>query len=129
MSWIIEEYIRRIPYIMEEPDIEDEVYNNAILILKCIEDLSNQGLLSDTEKDVLAAVMEGYNYTEVSKILHVDRQTVSLIFDKVTDRIAYVMGGEFTDASFLDRIQTLGDSISEKDVSQLFNRRGIIRDE
>lgn len=129
MSWVIEEYIRQMPYIMETTDIDSESFNNCLLIQKCISNLDKSGLLSDIEKDILSAVYSGFNYAEISKLLNVNRQTVSMVFDKVTDRIAYVLGGEFSDASFLDRVQSLNSNMSSKNVREIFEKKGIIKDE
>ena len=121
MSWVIEEYIRQLPAIMSSPDINDEVYNNALLIQKCIGNLDATGNLTAQEKEVLIAIVEGYNYTEISRLFGVDRQTVSKVFDKVTDRVAYVLGGEFSDASFLDRVSSV-EELPESMVDRLIKR-------
>lgn len=129
MSWIIEEYIRQMPFILEEGNINADDYNNCLLIQKCVDDLQKSNLLSELEKDVLSAVYAGFNYAEISKLLNVNRQTVSMAFDKVTDRIAYILGGEFSDASFLDRVQSLNSNIRAKDVQEIFKKKGIIKNE
>jgi len=61
------------------------------------------------------------------KLLDVNRQTVSMVFDRVTDRIAYVLGGEFSDASFLDRVQSLNGNLNAKNVYDIFEKKGIIK--
>ncbi len=129
MSWIIEEYIRQMPFILEEGDINADDYNNCLLIQKCVDELQKRNLLSELEKDVLTAVYSGFNYAEISKILGINRQTVSMAFDKITDRIAYILGGEFSDAAFLDRVQSLNSNIQAKDVQEIFNKKGIIKNE
>lgn len=129
MSWIIEEYIRQMPFILEDGNIDADDYNNCLLIQKCIRDLQKSDLLSELEKDVLSAVYTGFNYAEISKLLNINRQTVSMTFDRVTNRIAYILGGEFSDASFLDRVQSLNSNIRAKDVQEIFNKKGIIKNE
>jgi hypothetical protein len=129
MSWVIEEYIRQMPYIMENHNIDADDYNNCLLIQRCVKRLEKENLLSELEKDVLSAIFMGFNYAEISKLLNVNRQTISMVFDKVTDRIAYVLGGEFSDASFLDRVQSLNNNINEKNVRDIFEKKGIIKDE
>jgi hypothetical protein len=129
MSWVIEEYIRQMPFILENGDIDADDYNNCLLIQKCIDGLQESNLLSDIEKDVLSAVYAGFNYAEISKLLNVNGHTISAVFDKVTDRIAYILGGEFSDASFLDRVQSLNSNIKAKDVQEIFKKKGIIKNE
>jgi helix-turn-helix protein len=127
MSWLIEQYIRDMPYILETHDFESDAYNNVLLLQRHIKNLDRQGLLSEEEKLILEAVFEGYNYTEISKLLKMDRQTVSETFKNVTDRLAYIMGSMFTDASFLDRIQTTED-LGRLDISEIF-KRGTLKNE
>jgi len=129
MSWVIEEYIRQMPYIIENGDIDADDYNNCLLIQKCVNKLEKDNLLSEIEKDVLSAIFMGFNYAEISKLLDVNRQTVSMVFDRVTDRIAYVLGGEFSDASFLDRVQSLNGNLNAKNVYDIFEKKGIIKNE
>lgn len=129
MSWVIEEYIRQMPYIMESHNIDADDYNNCLLIQRCVKNLEKNNLLSEIERDVLSAIFMGFNYAEISKLLNVNRQTVSMVFDRVTDRIAYVLGGEFSDASFLDRVQSLNSNLNAKNVRDIFEKKGIIKDE
>lgn len=125
MSLIVEEYMRRLPYIMEEGDINSDAFNNAILIKKCIKDMANKNLLSEFDKSLISLVVSGYNFSEISRLLTVDRSRVSATVKSVTDRIAYILGGEFTDAGLLERLQDI-ESISESDVSEFF-KRGTLR--
>jgi hypothetical protein len=69
--------------------------------------------------------VSGYNFSEISRLLTVDRSRVSATVKSVTDRIAYILGGEFTDAGLLERLQDI-ESISEHDVSEFF-KRGTLR--
>ncbi len=125
MSWIIGQYLRELPYIKEKADINSDVYNNAIMIEKTISDMNKNDLLTEFEKNVLISITSGYNFSEISRILNADRQRVSQTFKNVTDRIAYIMGGEFTDVAFLERIQSI-EPISEQHISKLF-KRGLIK--
>lgn len=109
MSYIIGEYIRNMAFILESPrDLDSDTYNNALLIQKCIKTLNENGVLSQIEKDILKGVSIGYNFAELSKLLKINKHAVSKTFKKTTDRIAYVLGGEFTDSAFFDRIGDLG---------------------
>lgn len=124
MSWIIGQYLRELPYIKEGGNIESDTYNNALLIEKTINDMAKKGLLTDFEKDVIISIVEGFNFSEISRLLNADRQRVSNTFKAVTDRIAYILGGEFTDAAFIEQMRAEG--ISEQDISELF-KRGLIK--
>lgn len=125
MSWLVGEYIRSLPYITERGDINSDDFNNAIMIEKCIKDMAKKGLLSEMELNIVSLVYSGYNYEEIGNLLHANRATISKSFKEVTDRIAYILGGEFTDASLLERIPNVED-LSDHSVSDLF-KRGIIK--
>lgn len=125
MSWIIGEYLKELPYIMEEPDINSDVYNNALIIQKTINDMGKKGLLTDFEKHVIMSIVEGFNFSEIARSQNVDRQRVSNTYKEVTDRIAFILGGEFTDAALMEHARGI-EEISEQDVSEIF-KRGILK--
>ena len=108
---------------MEQGDINSEQFDNAIMISRCIKCMVSRNLLSDFEKDIIDAIASGYNYSEISRLFDVDRQRVSTTFRDVTDRIAFILGGEFTDAAFLERIKNK-ESLLEQD-SRISLRKGV----
>jgi len=103
MSLLISQYIRDIHRILEQKDIESDEYNNAVLIAKAIEDMDRNNVLTSFEKEVLNYVSQGYSYREIASALGCAGRTVSTRFKTVTDRIAYIMGGEFTDIYLLHK--------------------------
>ena len=125
MSWIIGEYIRQIPYIKESAEIDSDVYNNAIMIEKTINDLVEKDIISQKESDVIWAVSAGYSYSEIARMLNMHRLTISQIFKDVTDRVSFILGGELTDSAFLERLGTI-EPISEQEMEKLF-RSGLAR--
>lgn len=104
MSRIVGYYIRYMPYIMEKPDFNSDAYNNCLLIQKCVSDLDKKGLLTDFEKKVLQLYYEGYNTSGVSRELKVSRVTAENTFRNVTTRIAFILGGDFTDDAVISRL-------------------------
>jgi len=125
MSWKIGLYLRDLPYIKENPDINSDVYNDALIIEKTIKDMDKKGLLTDFEKDVIMGIYSGYNFSEIARLLNADRQRVSNTYKEVTDRIAFILGGEFTDAAIIEHAKGI-EEISEQDISEIF-KRGIIK--
>lgn len=125
MSWIVGEYIRQLHYIKERGNINSDVYNNALMIEKTLEDMLENKNITQRESDVVWAVSAGYSYSEIARMLSLHRLTVSQIFKDVTDRISFILGGELTDGAFLERIENI-EPISEEDMGQMF-RRGIAR--
>ena len=122
MSWIIGEYIRQLPYIKETANINNDVYNNAIMIEMVMEKMLKQDLISEQESNVIWAVSAGYSYSEIARLLGIHRLTVSQIFKNITDRISYIIGGELTDEAFMERVQSL-EPLTEADISSRFRKK------
>ena len=125
MSLIVEEYLRSLPYIMESKDIESDSFNNAIMIKKCIKDMEKRKLLSEFELSILSLVIDGFNFSEIARLLNVDRLRVSATFKNLSDRVAYILGGEFTDAALMERVQEL-EHVSVREASELV-KRGLVK--
>ena len=116
MSIIIREYIKAMPYILAKPNIESDVYNNCLLIQKCVNDMKKNSLISKIEEDVLVALFKGFNFSEISRLLSLDRKTILTVTNRITDRIAFILGGDFSDPSLIQVFEEMGykefDSIS-----------------
>jgi hypothetical protein len=126
MSWIVGEYIRDFFYIIERANIDSDAYNNAIIIEKIIENMKKDNLISNQELIIIGKVAEGYSYSEIARDIKIHRLTVSEIFKNVTDRIAYMLGGEFTDVAFvepiLERMQLVEPSVDEDEIYSRLRR-------
>jgi len=121
MSWVVGQYIRDMAFLKEITDINSDVYNNALLVEQVVEKLVKENLITEFEKEVLWAIGAGYSYSEAARILGSHRLTISDTFNRLTDRIAFILGGDFTDSGFLERVQTMG-SLYDTDMEQMFKR-------
>jgi hypothetical protein len=104
MSWIIQSLLNNKNYIREKNDIESDQFNDLILVEKTIEELSKKGLLSTTDLDIIAE-MSG----DVSGFLgkpKSQRETENKKYSSICDRIAFYMGGYFTDEGYLAYMKT-----------------------
>lgn len=104
MSRVVAYYIKQMPYILSKPNFESEIYNNCLLIQRCYRDLDDKGFLTDFEKRVVRLYFEGYNTSEVARELKVSRVTVEIAFKNVTNRLAFLLGGDFTDDAVLSKV-------------------------
>lgn len=125
MSWIVGEYIRQMPYIKEQADINSSTFNNVLFIERAIQNMEKEGLLTERELNILSAVSYGYSYSEIARLLGLHRLTVSAIFKATTDRISYILGGDFTDTAFIEKIKTIDPTVSNN-ISKLF-RQGAVK--
>lgn len=105
MSWIIQSLLRSTVEIKTQQDIDSEDYNNLLIIEKKIKDMSSDGLLSSKDLEILEKVSDGKPLDEAGEQILKSRITLARKFYAICDRIAYALGGEFTDEGYLSSIQ------------------------
>jgi DNA-binding CsgD family transcriptional regulator len=103
MSLLVARYIRDLFIILEKGNIESDVYNNALSISNIIDKLYKESNLSKFDIDVLDFIASGYSYSDVAKTLSISRQRVTTSFKDSCNKISFILGGDFTDAGFMDR--------------------------
>ncbi len=103
MSLLVARYIRDIFIILEKRDIESDVYNNALSISTVISKLHSDGNISDFDLKVLNYIAIGHTYLETSKFLSTSRQRVTASFKESCCKISFILGGDFTDAGFMNK--------------------------
>jgi hypothetical protein len=86
------------PILKENHDLEDDSYNNLLIVEKKIKELQEKGLLDNNEILVIDYISQGYFYEDIERITGIGRVTVSKIFTEVCGKLAFYLGGEFTDA-------------------------------
>lgn len=101
MSWIVESLLRNKVSIKTKQDIEADDYNNLLIIEKKIDDLHNEGFLSDMDMYILELASDGRSLADLEEQLGKGRAAISRTFVQICDRVAYFLGGYFTDDGFL----------------------------
>lgn len=104
MSRVIANYIRQMPFILSRPDFDSEVYNNCLIIQKCCNDLDARGLWTEQERQIIRLFFEGHTTSGVARELGISRITISLMYRNITNRLAFILGGEFTDTAVIERV-------------------------
>ena len=104
MSKIVEEYIKSLYRILDAGDIESDQFNNALSIQTTIKKLQGRGNLKNFDVQVLNGIASGFNFSEIAILLIADRKRVRNSFRKTCQKIAFVLGDEFTDTGFIYRI-------------------------
>lgn len=97
MSWIIQSLLNNREHIKIEADLESDQFNDLIILEKAIEILQEKGLLSEEDIDILL----GYG-TEDTKQKKAERAKKRVA---LCERVAYHMGGYFTDEGYLSYMQ------------------------
>jgi hypothetical protein len=83
---------------------EDPDYLNLLLVETEIERMTKMQQFSDKESVILNLFLAGESLSSIEKSLSISRITVSKIFEDVCDRIAFMLGREFTDDGYLEYI-------------------------
>jgi hypothetical protein len=85
--------------------LDDDDYNDLLIIEKKIKDLYSNGLLTDEELELIEHVSDGKPLNQVGTEINKSRLTMARKFYAITNRIAQSLGGYFTDEGYLDYMQ------------------------
>ncbi len=116
MSWYVETLLKNkyrlknniFDYQREDNNVsllvnlDDDSYNDIIQIEKLIEDLFEKGFIAPKEVEVLNAVSTGKSMNSLEKEIGIGRLVISKIFSTTCEKIAYILGGYFTDEGFIN---------------------------
>lgn len=78
----------------DDPCIESDEFNDLLVVEKAVEELKELNLLTNNELKIL------YGYRE-DHTTQMHRDTHSKLFSSICDRIAYYLGGYFTDEGYI----------------------------
>ena len=102
MSWITQSLLNDKNYIKERNDIDSDEFNDLLMVERAIEILTEKGLISEEEQDIIAMVSgDKVGFMEKQKS---QRETIMKKFALVCERIAYYLGGYFTDDGYISYI-------------------------
>jgi len=85
-------------------NIEDDEYTLLKQVEEKIEELVNSGQISELELKVIQKVSDGNSYKEVAEILNISRISVRKIFSTSCNKIAFALGGVFTNEGYAEYI-------------------------
>lgn len=103
MSWIVQSLLNSQLDIKEKGDIESSEFNDLLLIEKAISELQNKKLISSEE----IAILEYFkNNKPESDKPRGERHFLSRRYYEICDRIAYYLGGYYTDEGYLEYMKT-----------------------
>jgi len=85
-------------------DFDSSEYNSLLLIEKKIEDLLNSGAISEKEIEITELLSLGKTYADITNELKISKSSIKKKFRGVCDKIAFSLGGEFTDYGYIDYI-------------------------
>lgn len=103
MSWIIQSLLNNKNFIHEKGDIDSDEYNDLLIVEKKIKELTAKNLLSSEDLyiiDEMSGDIPGFESKPKSQ-----KETEYKKYFSICNRIAYYMGGYFTDDGYLEHMK------------------------
>ena len=105
MSWIIERLIMEKLKLKEHPDFDSDDYNDLLLVEKAIKSLRDKNQMTDVEYAIVCYIADGYLVEDIEKFTGISRPTVAKIYKDICNRIAFYLGGNFTDDGLIENLK------------------------
>lgn len=83
-------------------NLDSDAYNDLLMVEGKLRDLAISGLLSKDEVMVLNYILSGKNIAHIERVEGYSRPTISKRFYDVCSRVAFHLGGIFTDDGYLN---------------------------
>lgn len=101
MSWIVQSLLNNRDKIKASQDINSDQYNDLLAIEKAIDYLRAIGRITDEESQILLYVSSGGYDIKSNGTLDRERHSISAHYSRICQRIAYYLGGYFTDEGYI----------------------------
>jgi hypothetical protein len=85
---------------------EDDEFNQLLLVENKIEEMYGIELLTKMEVKLLTLLSRGHSYKEVGEELNIGKASVRKIFHSTSNKIAFALGGVFTDEGYVEYMAT-----------------------
>jgi hypothetical protein len=86
-------------------DFDDDSYTDLLSIELMFKNLSDNGILTDKESLIIVLLSNGNSIAGISKKYNLNRNTISKEFNSACSKIAFVLGGYFTNDGFINHIE------------------------
>lgn len=118
MSWIVQNLLRNRTSIKGKGDFESDEFLDLLMIEKTIEILHKGGLLTDYELSLIDFMSDGKPLKDAEVKFNRSRISISKHFIKLCNKIAFYLGGYFTDDGYLEYMRRKY-KLTDSDVSRL----------
>jgi hypothetical protein len=106
VAWYIQILLRNKEEIRSRLDLESDEYNDLLVIEKKIEGLHNAGIISDKEMQLIEYIEDGKSLSNSKKKFGRNRISIARDFRHLCDKIAFYVGGQFTDEGYAEYMRT-----------------------
>jgi hypothetical protein len=104
--WYLNYLLKNRIEIRGKNDIESDEFNDLIVIEKKIEELYKDGIISDDEISLLSYIEDGKPVANSKENFGKNRISLAKDFTKLCNKIAFYVGGYFTDDGYADYMKT-----------------------
>lgn len=101
MSWLVQNLLRDRTKIHTSPDLESDDYNDLIVVEKRIQQLFESGILSEKEMELIEYVSDGKSLSNSKEHFGKHRISTFKQFRNLCNKIAFYLGGYFTDDGYI----------------------------
>lgn len=105
MSWIVQTLLLSRVNIRSEADINSDTFNDLIVLESKLDEMSDECLFTKDEEVIIDLLKEGMRISDIANIMGKHRNTVFEMFVELCERIAYLLGGEFTNDGYFEMMQ------------------------
>lgn len=106
MAWYVQNLLKNRIEIKSKADLESDEYNDLIVMEKKIEDLFEAGIISKNEMLIIQYIQDGKPVSNSKKDFGKNRISLTKNFGKLCNKIAFYIGGTFTDDGYVDYMKT-----------------------
>lgn len=105
ISWIVENLLLQRHEIRSKHSIEDDIYNDLLVLESKIEQLIREGILDSYEVDVINRVIEAQSLGKVAEDLGISKWLIGKQFHNACSKISFYLGGIYTDVGYAEYMQ------------------------
>ncbi len=86
-------------------DFENDLYEDLLIVKSKMNELIKDGLIKKDELQIVDLILSNKSFSILEKENNISRKTLALKFKKLCAKIAYYLGGYFTDDGYLNYIK------------------------
>lgn len=120
MSWIIQSLLRNSVALKSASDINSDEFNDLMIVEQKINNLYKDGVISDEEMALIRYMEDGKPLVNSKEGFGKNRISLSKDFVNLCNKIAFYIGGYFTDEGYLIYMKTKY-HLTEEQVNQMMN--------
>ena len=98
----VEQFNEEKPIELHSSPLDNDEYNDVLLVDKAIEHLKNIGSLSEKDMELVEYLRGGGTVASKNRSISGSRMSLAKRETEISDRIAFYLGGYFTDDGYLD---------------------------